>query len=177
MRPTHVHTCRVKWLLLSVYLSVCDRNTNNPAGISEPLNNFYTWQKHIAVVDFSVCVFVRLNSPVCQRTRTKISDPAENVHHTVLTARCMCSLYTSTYKFCMHVECSRESSEEGLHAHREHLATLGETVQGIKERTASRHIYSWALLHQVCLYSYSAVFIMSFVKNVYVSLSLWTGGV
>ncbi len=65
--PTRVCAGGVKRLLLSVRLSVCPWQ-NGTVGISEGLNNFYTWQKHIASVDFSMCVLDKLNSPVCRRT-------------------------------------------------------------------------------------------------------------
>ncbi len=52
---------------LSVRLFVCPWQ-NSAVGISERLNNFYTWQKHIASVDLRLCVLDNLNLPVCWRT-------------------------------------------------------------------------------------------------------------
>ncbi len=78
--PLHLYPARVcaggvKRLFLSVRLSVhlcvcasvCPWQ-NSAVGISEGLNNFYTWQEHIVSVDFSMCVLDKLNSPVCRRT-------------------------------------------------------------------------------------------------------------
>ncbi len=73
--PARVCAGGVKRLLLSVRLCVCASVRlsvcpwqNSTVGISEGLNNFYTWQKHIASVDFSMCVLDKLNSPICRRT-------------------------------------------------------------------------------------------------------------
>ncbi len=46
---------------------------NSAVGISEWLNNFYTWQKHIPSVDLRLIVLDKLNSSVCQRTRLEKS--------------------------------------------------------------------------------------------------------
>ncbi len=70
--PARVCAGGVKRLLLSVCQSVCPWQ-NSAVGISEQLNNFYTWQKRIASVDFSMCVLDKLNSPVCRRTRLEKS--------------------------------------------------------------------------------------------------------